>query len=151
MKAQKHKKPAPVQGTIVTFPDSDTSGSESDDSESDDTANHHVVKKPQYRQSEDEDDSSDSESDGVIKPSETVTKAPKDRKTVTKVPEKVSTLKRSRRDDGGPDENARPSKRITKESETHILHESYTESSGDCTILAGQTYFKVFRLTFLKV
>ena len=60
---------------------------------------------------QDEDSSSGSESD-VLRPS----------KTVAKVPGKVSTLKRSRCDDGGgPSENARSSKCITKEQETYVF------------------------------
>jgi hypothetical protein len=84
--------------------------------------NNHVAKEPERSQSEDEDSSSGSESD-ISRPSETVTKAQQPRgQTVAKVPGKVSTLKRSRCDDGGgPSENARPSKRITKEQETHVF------------------------------
>lgn len=145
MAAQKSKQPA-------VKPDNDSSGSESDNSESDDTGpNSHIVKKPESLQDEDEDGSSESESDD-IRPSKTVTKVPQPSQTVAKAPGKASTLKRPRCDDeGGPTENARPRKRITKESETQLFHESYIESSGDCMILAGKTYFKVFRMRFLKV
>ena len=85
----------------------------------------------------DEDSSSESESDSDDA---------KPRKRIVEVPVKGSKLKRSRRDDDSPAENTRPSKRVTKESEQYIFHESYNESNEACTILAGKTYFKVFGL-----
>ena len=95
MAVQKSNQPAAMS-------DNDISGSGSDDSESGETCtrpNNHVAKEPEISQSEDEDSSSGSESD-VLRPS----------KTIAKVPGKVSTLKRSRCDDGGgPSENARSS------------------------------------------
>jgi hypothetical protein len=164
MKAQKSKEPA-------AKPDNESS-SGSDDSESDDLdsgPNIHVAEEPECSQSQDEDNGSDSESD-EIRPSKTFTNEPprgstsiegskvkgddnaKLSKTVAEVPEKASTLKRSRSDDaGGPTKKARRSKPINKEPENHVFHKSYNESSGDCTLLAGNTYFKVFRLTCLEI
>jgi hypothetical protein len=131
--------------------DNESSGS-SDDSESDDTGpNNRVAKEPrkdstvtkmlpkgsasESSQTEDGDCSSDSDSDDA-----------KPRKTVAQVPAKGSTLKRPRCDDGGDStENARPTKRVTKEPAKYIFHKSYSESNGSCTLLAGKTYFKVFR------
>jgi len=85
----------------------------------------------------DEDNSSESDSDlNDAMPS----------KTIVEMPVKSSKLKRSRCDDDTPTKNARPSKRVTKESEQYIFHKSYNESNEACTILAGNTYFKVFGL-----
>ncbi|KIM38859.1 hypothetical protein M413DRAFT_12492 [Hebeloma cylindrosporum] len=136
MGRQKHKQPE----TIPSKRDEEDSSTISEE-EAQDVAGHNAIgdQAPQ-QESSSEGDCSDSD------PEPDDAKPPEPKETATKAPTKATTLKRSRCDDAGTStpENARPSKRLTKETEkAAFFHESYNESSGDCTILAGKTYFKI--------